>query len=733
MILGVALGAALVVCLPFPADSESPADSEAISTGYVLRIGLTQSIDSLNPYVGLNDASYLFYSLVYDALACVGNDLEVVPNLATSQWAVPVDYDSDPKLDGMPYGSVWQYNLSTDAYWTDGEPFTADDVIYNIWLNAGPQSYDTFWAYQPDTYYINEAWKLDDHTVRISFYDRATGDPMPAAYADLLSIPMLPKHLMEQLPGGFAYIGMNWTGTFPEEISPGTPVVGTGPFMATPGIYSEWISGDHITLVRNPFYHWASDYGKLIKFDRIVLRFFQDPASMVSALKESDIDVAAYPPTAYDAIKGEIASGSLKNVTAFDGLKVPQYFTYVGFCMAEAGPNQARLDPVVRQALHMAVNKTYITGNMYLGYADEGTTLIPPVNSYWHHEPTVAERFNVDLSGANDTLEAAGYIDIDDDNYRECTILSKAVEMGWATEGDRLELEMFVRKEHPEEKDIATYLKDEWKKIGVLLKFSVVEELTLSQIAYSYAYDSIIWDWAADPDPNYILFVQSRSAWHGWSDNKYYNPAFDENYTNSVKSMDKVQRKAYVDNCQRIHYNDSAYIILAYPHETYAWRNDTFSGWGDWAAHPGRSLGNYWTGNPLLFDLYGVIPVDIDPPSANAGPDQTVEAGTTVVFNGGSSTDDMGVVNYTWNFVVGGVEKEVYGIVSSWKFAEEDIYFVTLTVRDAVGQTDEDLVIITVVPKEGSVLTDYWWIGAAAAIAVAASVALIYLVRRRGG
>jgi len=70
-----------------------------------------------------------------------------------------------------------------------------------------------------------------------------------------------------------------------------------------------------------------------------------------------------------------------------------------------------------------------------------------------------------------------------------------------------------------------------------------------------------------------------------------------------VMELNKTSRKTYVDNCQRTNYLDAYYIIMAYPYQTYAWRDDTFSGWGDWSADPGRSMDNFWMGNPLFFDL----------------------------------------------------------------------------------------------------------------------------------
>jgi ABC-type transport system substrate-binding protein len=200
-------------------------------------------------------------------------------------------------------------------------------------------------------------------------------------------------------------------------------------------------------------------------------------------------------------------------------------------------------------------------------------------------------------------LDAAGYVDTDADGYRDCTAGSAAVQMGWVPEGTDLAYQMYVRKENPEEKAIAMYLKEQWASVGVCLNDTIVEELTLSQLAYSSNYDTIIWEWNSDVDPSIMLFFQTKAAWGGWSDNRYYDASYDENFSKSVMSMDPADRKTYVCECQRIHYNDSAYIILAYPDSTYVWRDDNITGWGNWTAHPGRSLDNRWSGNPLFFNL----------------------------------------------------------------------------------------------------------------------------------
>ena len=721
VVLSILIAVSMVLCVPFALDSDRKETAKQSSAYADLTVGFLRGIDSLNPFVGFNDVSYIFYGLVYDTLTCIGNDLEAVPNLAASYYPVPL---SDPEMVGMPYGSIWQYNLSHDARWSDGEPFSAYDVIYNVWLNAEVTHYDSMWAFQPYSYFMHQAWMIDEYTVRISFWDRASGEPMPASYAYQLSIPMLPKHLLELF--SFWYIGMDWTGVFNETLSPGMPIVGTGPFIATPDIYSEWLAGDHITLSRNPDCHWESDYGKAINFNRLILRFYDDSTNMTLALKNGDIDAASYPPTAFDAIESDISSGVLENVTAFDGPRVDQYFTQVGFCMKNAGPNPSRLDPVIRQALHMATNKQYIVDNYYLGHAEVGTTLIAPRDTFWHYEPSPSEMIYYNLPSAAELLEDNGYVDGDSDGIRECSLSSPAVQLGYVEVGKELSYEMLVRKEYPEEKDTALYLKAQWSSIGVDLKVSIVDELTLSGAAYSYNYDTVLWYWCGDIDPNFLLFPQSQRAWNAWSDNRYFNPSYEENYTMSVSTIDPAERRTYVDNCQRTFYNDSAYIITAYTNQTYAWRTDTFTGWGDWSADPGRSLDNFWTGNPLFFDL---MPIDINPPEVVASADPNpADLGSTVTLNGSLSIDNWEISDYNWTFEYDAIPQELHGKVVEFMFSTPGTYMITLNCTDPAGNFNTTTIELVVNP----LIPEFGYLPAVVIVFVAMFVVAGRLMRREG-
>jgi len=584
IVVAMMITSAMLITLPDTMESEAalPEDES------VLRIGFLQKVDSLNPNVGLTDASRVLYGLLYDCLQCVGNDLGSEPNIALS-WGI---------ADGFtPYGSVWDFTLTQNAYWHDGEPLTAEDVVFTLNLNA--QHFTAMWAYRPYAYYIDYAEAIDTDTVRIHFFDRSTDDPMSAAFAESLFIPILPEHLLGDLTP--TEISFSWTGVF-EASDP--PIVGTGPFMATADIYDEFLEHDKLTLVRNPNYHWAADRGKTIKFDKLEMHFYDDATSMALALEIGHLDVAQFPPQDYLVLRSKIESGQLQNLAAFDGPKCTQYWTHVGFNLNNAGPNPSRLDPVIRQALAMATNKEYINDNFYLGFGEPGTTLIPPVNEKWHYEPTADELYEYNIEAANALLEANGYVYLSPDaDYRIATDDSFAVQEGLVAENTVLSYEMLVRQEFPEERDIAVYLEHEWAKIGVEVNYEIATEAALGAIVYSYTYDTMIWCWSSDPDPHYMLFCQSEASWNGWNDNMYSTPEYEENFTASMQELDDELRRDYVDNCQKVHYGDVAYIILDYVDQTYAWRTDTFEGWGDWGANPGRSIDAYWSGNPLYFDL----------------------------------------------------------------------------------------------------------------------------------
>jgi peptide/nickel transport system substrate-binding protein len=180
-------------------------------------------------------------------------------------WACEVDYVSGTiELDRL----VVTFTLRAGLTWADGTPVTAYDSEYSFDLYMDPDTpcpYGEHWLPDAASYSA-----VDDRTVVW------TGVPgyLYRDYQTRFWQP-LPQHQMG--PRTAADVCDS------EEASR-TPM-GYGPYTTR-----EWVAGDHITVVRNPFYHRASE--GLPYFDYVVYRFIPDDVeAAVAALLAGQCDV----------------------------------------------------------------------------------------------------------------------------------------------------------------------------------------------------------------------------------------------------------------------------------------------------------------------------------------------------------------------------------------------------------------------------------------------------------
>lgn len=125
-------------------------------------------------------------------------------------------------------------------------------------------------------------------------------------------------------------------------------------------------------------------------------------------------------------------------------------------------------------------------------------------------------------------------------------------------------------------------------------------------------------------------------------------------------------------------------------------------------------------------DTVVITVLDVTTPVADAGQDQTVNEGASVAFDGGGSTDNVGIVSYAWDFDDGTSET---GRTTTHEYANPGTYTVTLTVEDTAGNQATNTVVITVNPTEASPIWVVTIIGIVAAGIVIA--ALIFWRRRK--
>lgn len=177
-------------------------------------------------------------------------------------------------------GKAFVFHLRDDVKWSDGKPFTADDVLYtfNTYANpkvgaihAGKLSDIVGYADVKDgkTETLSGVTKVDDHTVRVEL---STPSPLFVE----LKIPfvsILPAHILSSVPADKLKGNDYWNN-----------VVGTGPFVMTKMIQDQLVEG-----VANPDYFEGKP-----KLDKVVYQVYADSNTMLAALEAGEIDGMLY-------------------------------------------------------------------------------------------------------------------------------------------------------------------------------------------------------------------------------------------------------------------------------------------------------------------------------------------------------------------------------------------------------------------------------------------------------
>jgi peptide/nickel transport system substrate-binding protein len=169
----------------------------------------------------------------------------------------------------------------------------------------------------------------------------------------------------------------------------------TGPWQVT-----QWVSGDHITLTRNPAYAWGPPYAGTspAKLNTLTFRIIPDDATQVAALQSGEIQMSAAVPTA-----NMKAFDSNSSFTSYKYLR-PGVGLFLEFNITKAPFN----DPKVRQALNYALDKQQLVKVALLGQGSAACGPLPPsIPGYWPGMCNYAPKY--DLNKATSLLTQAGW------------------------------------------------------------------------------------------------------------------------------------------------------------------------------------------------------------------------------------------------------------------------------------------------------------------------------------
>jgi len=531
-----------------------------------------------------------------------------------------------------PLGSIWEFNITPDVYWNDGEPFTVDDVAWTYNIQVGP-NFMTYWAYQPSTRWISHAQKVDDDTMRVFFKHYFTNEPLPVAWGYSLSIPIMPKHMFDMYPS--TYVAYTWDGT---------PAIGTGPFMATSQLKSELFSGEKVTLLKNPYYDFEEDgvrkglggyHNRTVEVDKLLLKFFTEESTLSIAVRTGDADCAEIQAGTYiNWLNDNTLPDHVNLVTMLSGTVYSKEMVWNAYQGSPGSLNPTRFDPAVQRASNLATNKSFIIDTVYKGLGVPGVGLISPVWPEWWWDPSTAgdSTFYVndsegveimsytkpmeDVMGydpelANEILNAAGYEwqGAEGSSLRVATQLAAdrieamfgipAIEVvGW-----ELSFENILYNEVFEDGLIANYLNTAWNEIGIEVEPTRMNMAQRNDRIYTYNFETTVTYWSADVDPNYILYIPTSYSLQGWNEFGTDSDEYDYYYEMQASTLNYTDRKYWVDRCLEWQYLSGSLITLCYPKVCYGYNELRWTNWGNWTEHPNLASDHFWGEPPLFYHI----------------------------------------------------------------------------------------------------------------------------------
>jgi len=489
--------------------------------GDTLRVGWTSEPDTLNPLTSFSTESLQVTGLVYEPLLAYDTNLELSPRLAES-----FEYsDNDCTVT---------YKLKEGVKWHDGESFTAADVVGSYEIVRDYELSDAA-QYTED---LEEIIADGDYTVILKF-------SQPQAFNIAPAIPILPMHI--------------WGGKTADEIEAfaNDEPVGTGPMK-----FGSWAKGSTVTLNRNDGY-----YGEAPGPAKIIYIQYGNEDVMAQALKANEIDIITeVPPTVWEGLKG---TDNVKTVS-LDSFS----FHMIGFnCYdsPESNGNPLLRDVVVRQAINLAVDRENIVEVALSGHGNPGSVMIPDGMKKWQYQVPQDQLLNNNQEKAKQILAEAGYKDTNNDG-----ILEK--------DGKDLSFRLFAIESTTVDVRAAQMVRDSCEKIGIKLDLQTMDENTMGGNIFDADadFDLFVWGWDSDYlDPAYLLGIPLTKNIGGDNDIYYSNKKYDELYARQLREMDEAKRQEYLDELQKIFYEDCGYLILWYQDKLQAYRTDTWEGWVD--------------------------------------------------------------------------------------------------------------------------------------------------------
>ncbi|WP_431282068.1 ABC transporter substrate-binding protein [Humitalea sp. 24SJ18S-53] len=490
-----ALAAVSVISVTAGASAQRPADTLIMAVG--------APVTSLDPHFHQLSPNNAVADMIFDKLVNTDAQARNIPGLALSWTAVAP--------------TIWEFKLRPNVTFHNGNPFTADDVVFTIErLPNVPNSPSSFAAYARP---IARMEVVDPLTIRFH-----TREPYPLLPLDMTNVRILDRETHQNATT--------------EDFNGLRAAIGTGPYRVT-----GYRNGDRLELAANETY-----FDGRPAFGRVTYRMITNDPARLASLLAGDVDVIDQVPTSdlarlradnrvalaetvglrlvflgLDHLRG--ASENSPFVTDNDGRPL--------------GRNPLK-DVRVRRALSMAIDRQAIVERVMEGAATPAGQFLPP-GTYSHAPNLTATAFDPD--GARRLLAEAGY-----------------------PNGFRMQLNS-PNDRYINDSRIAQAVAQMWTRVGVRTSVDAQTWATFVGRAARAEYSTHLIGWGSNPDASHplrnILATVSRELGRGSSNRGHYsNPEVDGLLNQALVELNEAQREQIMIRAQTMAAEDVAVIPL---------------------------------------------------------------------------------------------------------------------------------------------------------------------------
>jgi len=527
----------IAIAVIFAVGCGSTPHSEPASTatrrGGEIAVSLRAEPRSFNRLVARDTGTALFGQLTQARLVRINQTTQEVEPWLAESWTT------------SPDGLRTTLKLRPGVVFSDGHPFTADDVVF---------SFDAAYDDRASTV-ANDTLRLAGKKFGVVAIDPQTVEvTFPAPFAPgvrvLDSLPISAKHKLEAALKAGTFASAWGLSTPPSEI------VGLGPF-----VLKQYLPGQRLVFDRNPHYfRKAADGTALPYLDRITVEIVPDPNTDILRLDAGQLDttVSEIAPEAYAPLKRTADAGRVKLLdlgVAYnaDGL----WFNLKQGALGSDSRASWLQREELRRAISMAVDREVFADTVFLGAGVPVYGPETPGNKQWYWEPPKTVH---DPAAAKQLLATIGLVDRNNDGVLEDARNQPA------------RFTLITQKGRPNRERAAVVLRDELKKIGLVVDAVTLEAGALIERFLSGKYEAIYFNadkTDLDPATSPEFWFSSGSA-HVWNIAEQtpateWEGRIDVLMAQQIASLDPAKRKRIYDDIQKIFAEHLPIVYFAAP------------------------------------------------------------------------------------------------------------------------------------------------------------------------